>query len=86
MQLTKFTKFTDLLNTFTIYLFIKFTVITTWWVTVLFWKRKRCWFACVILALRPHASSWFSQNLPTAWKRYQYVVSASTVHRNINHR
>jgi len=42
-------------------------------------ETKRCWYACVTLALRSHVFRWFSQTLSVAWKGsstpYQHVPS-----------
>ena len=38
------------------------------WYTVLFANNKSCRYTCLILAIRLHTLSWFSQNLPAAWR------------------
>ena len=44
-----------------------------------FLERKRCCYACLILSMRPHTLSWFSQDLPAACKRCWHAVSVHTV-------
>jgi len=53
-----------------------------YWYNEYFLETKRCRNAFLILALRPQALSWFSQNLPAAWKsvyRYKQVLLLSFV-------
>jgi len=46
-----------------------------------FLETKTCRYACLILALRLHAWSWFSQNLPAAWKRRRHTVPGTLYQR-----
>ena len=55
-----------------------------WW--PVFWETKTHHYACLIIPLRSHALSWFSQNLPQAWKRCRYrhtTAHKSTVDNHI---